>query len=576
MRYWRALMYFREELAVGQARSISLDTLAQRLACTRRNAQIVIKKLVEEGWISWQPGVGRGNLPTICLKKPVDSVLKQEALSLLAQHQVERATALVPEPQRQGLLAEYLAGCRRSDNRSGNRAIPQQEQSDVLRIPFYRGIHDLDAVQLSRRTEVHLGSYLYAGLLQRDPDSGRIHGDLAAHWERDGCDWHITLRKGLTFHDGSPLDALAVQAHFARLQASDSSNRRLFECIEEVVVLAPLRLKLTTNATAGFIPTLLTQKAAGISKVSRDGRILGAGAFRLDEHTEWLTRLSAFDQYHGYRPWLDAVEIWNIGDQAMDFEVSSDVVHPWLVPGQTAPFSQLEGWEKGCEYALLNENRAGWMAVSAHRQRLSAFVRQMPLPAAMVPADYRVAKGMLQSDLSCHHTGVAVDFSDLAVPDAPLSVLTYQLRDHIALAEQLAAALNAAGIPATCCVETFPDFNRTERLAQADLIISGEVFGEDAELSWMEWLKASTALAVCLQPQQQTRLRRELETVFLSDNLAERLDKFQEIEQWLVDIGIYRPLWQNRQQLNVRSHLNGVSLLANGWIDFSRVVFSSP
>ncbi|MEL6115435.1 hypothetical protein P0Y67_09485 [Photobacterium sp. SP02] len=43
-----------------------------------------------------------------------------------------------------------------------------------------------------------------------------------------------------------------------------------------------------------------------------------------------------------------------------------------------------------------------------------------------------------------------------------------------------------------------------------------------------------------------------------------------------MDIGIYRPLWQNRQQLNVRSHLNGVSLLANGWIDFSRVVFSSP
>jgi len=55
-----------------------------------------------------------------------------------------------------------------------------------------------------------------------------------------------------------------------------------------------------------------------------------------------------------------------------------------------------------------------------------------------------------------------------------------------------------------------------------------------------------------------------------------RLEHFQAIEQWLVDVGVYRPLWQNRQQLNIRSHLNGVSLLANGWIDFSRVVFSSP
>ncbi|WP_120511197.1 SgrR family transcriptional regulator [Photobacterium salinisoli] len=572
MRYWRALIYFRDALTVGQAQSISLDTLAEKLACTRRNAQLVIKKLVEEGWISWQPGIGRGNLPTICLKKPVDLILKQQALSLLSQRQVERATALVPESQRQGLLAEYLDGYRRS----GLCSMSKKEPSDVLRIPFYRGIHDLDAVQLSRRTEMHLGSYLYAGLLQRDRDSGRIHGDLAAHWERHGNDWYVTLRKGLTFHDGSPLDALAVKAHFERLQASDSSNHRLFDCLEAVEVLAPLRLKLATNATAGFIPTLLTQKAAGISKVSHEGQILGAGAFRLDTHTEWLTRLSAFEQYHGYRPWLDAVEIWNIGDQAMDFEVSSDVVHPWLVPGQTAPFSQLEGWEKGCEYALLNANRKGWMTVPAHRQRLSAFIRQQPLPATMVAADYRVAKGMLRSEALCQDTVNTLDFSDLPAPDRPLSVLTYQLRDHIALAEQLAAALNAAGLPATSCVETFPDFNRTERLAQADIIISGEVFGEDAELSWMEWLKASTALAVCLQPQQLTRLLRELENVFVFESLAERLEHFQAIEQWLVDTGVYRPLWQNRQQLSVRSHLNGVSLLANGWIDFSRVVFSSP
>ncbi|UIP26935.1 SgrR family transcriptional regulator [Photobacterium sp. TLY01] len=572
MRYWRALIYFRDEWTVGQTQSISLDTLAEKFACTRRNAQIVIKKLVEAGWISWQPGVGRGNLPTLCLKKPVDLVLKQEALSLLAQHQVERATALLPAEQRQGLLAEYLAGFRRSDP----RVIPEQQSVDVLRIPFYRGIHDLDAVQLSRRTEMHLGSYLYAGLLHRDPDSGEIHGDLAAHWQRHGNDWYVTLRKGLTFHDGSPLDASAVKAHFDRLQTSDSSNRRLFDCLERVEVLAPLRLKLITNATVGFIPTLLTQKAAGISKVSHDGQIVGAGAFRLDEQTEWLTRLSAFEQYHGYRPWLDAVEIWNIGDQAMDFEVSSDVVHPWLVPGQTAPFSQLEGWEKGCEYALLNANRKGWMTVPAHRKRLSAFIRQQPLPATMEAADYRVAKGMLRSEALCLKADNAVDFSDLPAPDRPLSVLTYQLQDHIALAEQLTAALNAAGIPAICRVETFPDFNRTERLAQSDIMISGEVFGEDAELSWMEWLKASTALDVCLQPQQQRRLRRELETVFLSDNLAERLEHFQAIEQWLVDVGVYRPLWQNRQQLNIRSHLNGVSLLANGWIDFSRVVFSSP
>ncbi|MDO6706563.1 SgrR family transcriptional regulator [Photobacterium sp. 1_MG-2023] len=573
MRYWRALIFLRDELTVGERQRLSLDHLAGVLSCTRRNAQIVIKKLVEEGWIRWQPGVGRGNLPTICLLKPVDSTIRQAALSLLAQNQIERATALLPAQERQGLLAEYLA-----QHRSGHVALltPAQHHQDVLRIPFYRGIHDLDAVQLSRRTEVHLGSYIYAGLLQRDVRSGCIEGDLAAHWERRGNDWLITLRKGLMFHDGSPLTATEVKAHFERLKASDSANVRLFDCIERVDVLSPLCLKLVTQATPDFVPALLTQKAAGISKVTPDGRVLGAGAFRLDESTEWLTRLTAFEHYHGYRPWLDAVEIWNIGDRAMDFDLSSDVVHPWLVPEKTAPFSQLEAWELGCEYVLLNENWSEWMRAPAHRLRLSAFLRQLPLPESMALSDYRVAKGMLKSQAPEQSECPPVDLFGLPAPERPLVVLTYQLHDHIALAESLTAALNAAGIAATCCIDTFPDFNRAERLAEADIIISGEVFGEDSVLSWMEWLKASTALNVCLSTRHQKVLHQKLETVFQFESEAERLEAFGEVERWLVESGLYRPLWQNRQQLGIRPHLNGVSLLANGWIDFSRVVFSSP
>ncbi|UTM56288.1 SgrR family transcriptional regulator [Photobacterium sp. CCB-ST2H9] len=565
MRYWRLLALLRDELDVGQTWVVSLDTVAEKLACTRRNAQMLIKRLVSEGWIQWFPGVGRGNLPTLMLLKPTDAVVTQQAVALLERNQVEQALTLMPAHAREGFLADYLAGFR-----SAKRA----DTRDVLRIPFYRGIHDLDVVQLSRRTELHLGSYLYAGLLSKNEQTGDIQGNLAIHWEQQGNDWLFTLRKGLMFHDGTPLTSQSVREHFERLSTSDSCNRQLFDCIAGVEVLTPLRFRMIAKMTPGFIPTLLTQKAAGIAKQAGDGRIIGSGAFMLDEQTEWLTRLVAFDHYHGCRPWLDAVEIWNIGDQAMDFDMNSDVVHPWLVPGRTQQFSRLENWEKGCEYALLNENRTRWMAVAKHRRRLAAFIRQLPLPDCLQPDNYRYAEGMLQAEL--HPAGLSeiVDLKSLPQPERPLNVVTYQLTEHIALAEQLTHALNNAGIPASCCIETFPDFNRMARLSQADIMISGEVFGEDPELDWMEWLKANTALSACLSADTQSQLMRKIETVFSHSCREERVAQFEAIERWLVALGMYQPLWQNRQQLNVRSHLNGVSLLANGWIDFSRVVFS--
>ncbi|MCM0147260.1 SgrR family transcriptional regulator [Photobacterium galatheae] len=564
MRYWRLLALLRDELNVGQSWVVSLDSVAEKLACTRRNAQMLLKRLAGEGWIRWRPGIGRGNLPTLTLLKSTDTVLTQQAVTLMERNQVEQALSLMPIHAREGFLADYLAGFRFAK---------PVDTRDVLRIPFYRGIHDLDVVQLSRRTEVHLGSYLYAGLLSKNEQTGDIQGNLVIHWERQGNDWLFTLRKGLLFHDGTPVTSQSVRDHFKRLSLSESCNRQLFDCIDSVEVLSPLRFKMIAKRTPGFIPTLLTQKAAGIAKQTADGRIIGSGAFLLDEQNEWLTRLIAFEQYHGCRPWLDAVEIWNIGDKAMNFDMNSDVVHPWLVSGRTQQFARLESWEKGCEYVLLNENRTRWMAVAEHRKKLSTFIRQLPLPDCLLPDNYRYACGMLNATTQsvCHSE--AIDLKSLPKPEHPLQVVTYQLTEHIALAEQFTEALNRAGIPATCCVETFPDFNRMDRLSQADIIISGEVFGDDPELDWMEWLNANTALTVCLSTDTQSQLQRKIETVFQQTSLEERLAHFEAIERWLVALGYYQPLWQNRQQLSVRSHLTGVSLLANGWIDFSRVVF---
>ena len=95
MRYWNALAFCRDNLSFQHWTQVSLDQFSHALRCTRRNAQLLIKRLVEEEKIEWQSGVGRGNLPQAKLKQPLDGVLKQKATSLLKQGNVEAANPFI-------------------------------------------------------------------------------------------------------------------------------------------------------------------------------------------------------------------------------------------------------------------------------------------------------------------------------------------------------------------------------------------------------------------------------------------------------------------------------------------------
>ncbi len=58
-------------------------------------------------------------------------------------------------------------------------------------------------------------------LTEREPSTGRLEPALATKWTRDSAtSWTFTLRRGVTFHDGSPFTAAA--AAFSIKRATDS------------------------------------------------------------------------------------------------------------------------------------------------------------------------------------------------------------------------------------------------------------------------------------------------------------------------------------------------------------------
>lgn len=625
MHYWKALAFLRSRLALNQVVHLSLDELTQALGCTRRNAQLIIKKLEKEGWIEWQAGIGRGNLPRIKLIKSLHKVLQEQADVLIGENKLDQALLLIEADQRDAFLVSYIERYQSKDQ-------GEKTNQDILQIPFYRGTHCLDPIYVARRTESHISRYLYSNLLRFDPRKNTFEGDLAIDWQRDGNTWFFTLRKGLKFHDASSLEAQDIKTHFDRLKVADHQNSRLFSCIKEVEVLDPLRLAFHMQSLSAHLPALLTDTPAGISKeIENDDKtdIIGSGSFVLTEQSNWLTRLTAFEYYHGFRPWMDGVEVWNIGDKAKDFKLHCDLVHPHplaeIAVHQRPDFEQKVQWEKGCEYVLINANNSRFLAFEENRVLLQALLKALGVPENILEdkgelVSYatgmltipqappyslpkmeketakQVAKSLLEK---IAHKRDAKDESNLETAngetssgekgtgetstgeignqdDSRLQILTYPLPQHIAIAKHYSEKLNNLGLACDYRVEEFPIFSRNETQRKADIIISGEVFSQELmDVSWVGWFKGCSALEESFTPAQRVWRDHQLELIFQQDNEAVRSALFEEMEAELVGKGIYLPLFHIQQQLNQADTLNPMELLANGWIDFNTVTFKA-
>lgn len=78
-------------------------------------------------------------------------------------------------------------------------------------------------------------------LVGRDA-SGEIQPWLATEWEvsEDGLTWDLTLAEGITFTDGTPLDAEAVKANIEHLQDPDTASSTGYLGVQKIAEVEPV------------------------------------------------------------------------------------------------------------------------------------------------------------------------------------------------------------------------------------------------------------------------------------------------------------------------------------------------
>lgn len=96
----------------------------------------------------------------------------------------------------------------------GAQAVPKQ-----LRIAVGIDADTLDPAGQTTTTVANMVDYFFETLVDMDYAKNEVVPRLATQWEvvRDGLTYTFQLRPGVTFHDGTPVNAAAVKATFDRL-----------------------------------------------------------------------------------------------------------------------------------------------------------------------------------------------------------------------------------------------------------------------------------------------------------------------------------------------------------------------
>ncbi|NCO21375.1 MAG: ABC transporter substrate-binding protein [Rhodobacterales bacterium] len=278
-----------------------------------------------------------------------------------------------------------------------------------------------------------LYSNVFEGLTRFASDGSIIPG-LAQSWEisEDGLTYTFTLRDGVTFHDGTTMDADDVKFSLDRARAEDSTNAQkgLFAPIDTVEVVNPLTVKVTLKQPTGmFLFNMAWGDAVIVAPESIAGIAntpIGTGAFKF---AQWVQGdridLVKNPDYWGTPALLDRATFKFISDPTAAFaavmaeDVDAFVGFPApenLPQFQADPrFQVLIGNTEGETILAMNNKMPPFNDVRVRRAVAHAIDRQAIIDGAMFG---------LGTPIGTHfapHNPAYVDLTDLSQFDPAMS-----------------------------------------------------------------------------------------------------------------------------------------------------------
>ncbi|TNF64031.1 MAG: ABC transporter substrate-binding protein [Rhodobacteraceae bacterium] len=250
-----------------------------------------------------------------------------------------------------------------------------------------------------------IDSVLYSNVfegLTRFASDGSIVPGLAESWEisDDGLVYTFKLHDGVTFHDGTTMDAEDVKFSLDRARAEDSVNaqKALFSGISDVTVVDPLTVQVTLTEPNGlFLFNMAWGDAVIVAPESIEGikqTPIGTGAFKF---VEWVQGdrivIEKNEGYWGTPAMLDRATFKFISDptaafaamMAEDVDVFSGFPAPENLPQFAADprFQVLVGSTEGETILSTNNKQPPFDNIKVRQAIAHAIDRQAIIDGAM-------------------------------------------------------------------------------------------------------------------------------------------------------------------------------------------------
>ena len=148
---------------------------------------------------------------------------------------------------------------------AGAQAVPKQ-----LRIAVGIDADTLDPAGQTTTTVANMVDYFFETLVDYDAEKNEFVPRLATRWQisRDGLTYTFTLRRGVTFHDGTPMNAAAVKFTLERLidPRVRVQIRFLYTPMKTIEAVDDQTVRITLNQPIpSFMDGLSTTQAAVVS-----------------------------------------------------------------------------------------------------------------------------------------------------------------------------------------------------------------------------------------------------------------------------------------------------------------------
>ena len=250
-----------------------------------------------------------------------------------------------------------------------------------------------------------IDSVLYTNVfegLTRFMGDGSVVPGLAESWEisEDGLTYTFKLREGVTFHDGTTMDAEDVKFTLDRINAEDSANaqKALYAAISEVNVTDPQTVEVKLSEPNG---NMLFNLAWGDAVIVAPETVetikqtpIGTGAFKFENWNQGdKITLTRNDDYWGEAPALASATFKFISDptaafasvMAEDVDVFTGFPAPENIPQFEADprFQVLIGSTEGETILSINNKREPFDNVKVREAVAHAIDRQAIIDGAM-------------------------------------------------------------------------------------------------------------------------------------------------------------------------------------------------